>query len=240
MTLPDFMVDPDAVLKDVDVEWRNKRAPDYKKVNQAWVDERSVVHEEGSLPWLVQNLVKNWEKEVSYKSNPAQWRTVDLTSFTFQTNGGPVMDLAAFSQTGSYNALIGESELYSSTHSDFIESHKTFKRALRTFSWEVLEVYSGPPVVAFKWRHWGTSVGKFKSITRDGRKIEADPVNKVVAVFGVTVAEVTEDFRIKRLETFYDPSELIAQLTREYRKALKEATEAMAKCPFFNGAKTEQ
>lgn len=25
-----------------------------------------------------------------------------------------------------------------------------------TFAWEVLDVYSGPPVVAFKWRHWGT------------------------------------------------------------------------------------
>lgn len=25
-----------------------------------------------------------------------------------------------------------------------------------TFAWEVLEVYSGPPRVAFRWRHWGS------------------------------------------------------------------------------------
>lgn len=29
------------------------------------------------------------------------------------------------------------------------------KMARPTFAWEVLEVYSPPPVVSFRWRHWG-------------------------------------------------------------------------------------
>lgn len=34
--LPDFMTDPNAVLKDTEHEWRYKRVPDYKKVNEAY------------------------------------------------------------------------------------------------------------------------------------------------------------------------------------------------------------
>ena len=30
-----------------------------------------------------------------------------------------------------------------------------------TFAWEVLEVYSGPPTVAFKWRHWGKMMADY-------------------------------------------------------------------------------
>ena len=36
MTLPDFMTDPNAVLKDKDHQWRYGRVPDYSKVNKAF------------------------------------------------------------------------------------------------------------------------------------------------------------------------------------------------------------
>jgi len=61
-------------------------------------------------------------------------------------------------KVGTYNAIITANEYYSPENSDFASSHKTFKRMMPTFAWEVLEVYSGPPLVAFKWRHWGTMV----------------------------------------------------------------------------------
>jgi hypothetical protein len=61
----------------------------------------------------------------------------------------------------TYNALIGESEFYSSERSNFVDSHKTFKRAIRSFTWEVTEVFSELPVVAFSWRHFGLFHGKF-------------------------------------------------------------------------------
>lgn len=54
---------------------------------------------------------------------------------------------------GTYNALIGDTEHYKASELDFIQSHKLFKRALRVFSWEVIKVYSGPPIVAFKVNH---------------------------------------------------------------------------------------
>lgn len=58
-------------------------------------------------------------------------------------------------QVGTYNGIIAPNEYYSPVNSDFASSHKTFKRMMPTFAWEVLEVYSGPPRVAFRWRHWG-------------------------------------------------------------------------------------
>jgi hypothetical protein len=58
-------------------------------------------------------------------------------------------------KVGTYNAILPKSEYYDNEKSDFSSSHKTFKRMMPTFAWEVLEVYSGPPVVSFKWRHWG-------------------------------------------------------------------------------------
>jgi hypothetical protein len=72
----------------------------------------------------------------------------------------PIITCAYF-DIRTYNALIGESEYYSSERSNFIDSHKTFKRAIRSFNWEVLEVFSELPVVAFSWRHFGLFHGKF-------------------------------------------------------------------------------
>jgi len=56
---------------------------------------------------------------------------------------------------GTYNALIGESEYYAASRiMDSVDSHKVFRGCLRSgFAWECLDVYSGPPRVAFKWRH---------------------------------------------------------------------------------------
>jgi hypothetical protein len=59
-------------------------------------------------------------------------------------------------KVGTYNAILEPNEFYCPMRSNFDASHKTFKRMMPSFAWEVLEVYSGPPKVAFKWRHWGT------------------------------------------------------------------------------------
>lgn len=113
-------------------------------------------HEAASLPNLVENLVKNWEVEASFKSDISDWRTIDRPNYTFSVNGGPAQSAEHMLKVGTYNAIITANDYYSPEKSDFASSHKTFKRMMPTFAWEVLEVYSGPPVVAFKWRHWGT------------------------------------------------------------------------------------
>ena len=50
--------------------------------------------EAGSLPDLVSNLVKCWEKEASYKSHPVDWRTIDVERYRFSVNGGEEVSLA--------------------------------------------------------------------------------------------------------------------------------------------------
>jgi predicted ester cyclase len=82
---------------------------------------------------------------------------------------------------GSYNALLETSmpaELcpkgyYNSKEETFESSHDVFRLAFpRGFAWEVLEVYSGPPAVAFKFRHWGHMEGNFKGHAPTGEKVE--------------------------------------------------------------------
>ena len=119
-------------------------------------------HDPQSLETLVENLVKNWEIEASFKSNVSTLRTVDPTVYTFSVNGGQPQDASHMAKVGTYNAIIAApNQYYNAQHSDFEKSHKTFKEMMPTFAWEVLEVYGTPPVVPFKWRHWGYMKGDY-------------------------------------------------------------------------------
>jgi hypothetical protein len=99
---------------------------------------------------------------------------------------------------------------------------------LRVFSWEVLAVYSGPPVVAFKWRHWGENSGDFTIKTSNGTKIESKASNELVEVFGMTVAKVNDKFEIEDLEVFFDPADSLRKLFKN-----KQEISASA-CPMAN------
>jgi hypothetical protein len=112
-------------------------------------------HADGSLEKIVENLVKNWEVEASFKSRLSDWRTIDHPNYTFAMNGAKASSAEQMIKTGTYNGIIVANEYYDPKHNDFAASHKTFKRMMPTFAWEVKEVYSGPPKVAFSWRHWG-------------------------------------------------------------------------------------
>lgn len=128
---------------------------------------------------------------------------------------------------------MGDLELYKASELDFSDSHKLFKRCLRTFSWEVLEVYSGPPCVAFKWAHWGTMTGDLSVKLGGDKKIEAYATNEVVKVYGVTVARVNEKFQIEELQTFYDPNDIMVQMTKNLKEGYsKDDLKPSGKCPF--------
>jgi hypothetical protein len=80
-------------------------------------------------------------------------------------NGSPPQTGEHMLKVGTYNAIIASpNEFYSPEHLDLAASHKTFKRMMPTFAWEVLEVYSGPPTVVFKWRHWGMMKGEYAGV----------------------------------------------------------------------------
>lgn len=52
----------------------------------------------------------------------------------------------------------------------------------RGFALEVLEVYSGPPNIVYKFRHWGFMEGPFKGHA---------PTGEMVELYGVAVFKVT-------------------------------------------------
>ncbi|EON68802.1 hypothetical protein W97_08060 [Coniosporium apollinis CBS 100218] len=210
--LPDYVLDPNAVLKDTEVKWRYGRAPDYSKTRTVFEETKKMSHEAGSLPDLVENLVKNWEIEASFKPELADWRTVDHDNYTFAINGGPPQSAEHMLKVGTYNAIIAPNEYYSPENSDFASSHKTFKRMMPTFAWEVIEVYSGPPVVAFKWRHWGTMKNDYVGFNDKGEKVTAKAHGGSIDIEGVTIAQVNDKLQVQKLETWFDPLEMFRQI----------------------------
>ncbi|EEQ33303.1 hypothetical protein McanMca71_006473 [Microsporum canis] len=211
--LPDYVLDPNAVLKD-DIKWRYGRAPDYSKTRKAYEAGKKMNHEAGSLPNLVENLVKNWEIEASFKPDFADWRTVDQKSYVFSVNGGPKQPPSHMLAVGTYNAIISPNAYYDPKQSDFAKSHKTFKRMMPTFAWEVLEVYSGPPVVVFKWRHWGRMAHDYSAENEKGDTVTVRAHNGVIDIEGLVVARVNDKLQIQSIEVWQDPMEMFRQIDK--------------------------
>lgn len=66
-SMPSYCLDRDAVLKDGAEKmcWRHN-VPDYSKVTELFEKYKTTDHQAGSLEFVVQNLVKNWEKGLNY------------------------------------------------------------------------------------------------------------------------------------------------------------------------------
>lgn len=210
--LPDYLTNPDAVLGDKDAKWRYGRAPDYSKTRKVFAETKQMTHEAGSLPELVQNLVKNWEVEASFKPNLDDWRTIDHEKYSFAINGSEPEGAEAMLKVGTYNAIIAPNEYYSPEYSDFASSHKTFKRMMPTFAWEVLEVYSGPPTVSFRWRHWGQMKNDYVGFNNKGEKVTAKAHGGAIDIQGVTVATVNEKVQLQSVRTWFDPMDMFRQI----------------------------
>ncbi|KZF23613.1 hypothetical protein L228DRAFT_120694 [Xylona heveae TC161] len=210
--LPDYVLDADAVLRDTEAAWRYGRPPNYSNTRKVYGQSKKMSHEPGSLESIVENLVKNWEIEASFKTSLADWRTIDHKNYSFSVNGGRPQTGEEMLKCGTYNAIISPNEFYSPEHSDFTTSHKTFKRMMPTFAWEVLEVYSGPPRVAFKWRHWGTMKNDYVGFNNKGEKVTVKAHGGPIDIEGITVAKVTDDLKVQNLETWFDPMDMFRQI----------------------------
>ncbi|KAI0467413.1 hypothetical protein F4859DRAFT_518106 [Xylaria cf. heliscus] len=233
VVLPDYMTDPDAVLKDIDAEWRYNRPPDYNKTRKYYAKTKSRNHAAGSLPQLVENLVKNWEIEASFKTQLSDWRTVDFSQYTFAINDAEPVSAEHMLRVGTYNAIIQPgSAYYDPTAMDFAASHKTFKRMMPTFAWEVLEVYTEPPVVAFKWRHWGEFKGDYSAVNGAGENVRLAAHNRLIDITGVTVAYLNERMQVTKLKTWFDSEEMFRQMDPS-GQAVKTP---MTTCPVVGGS----
>ncbi|KAF2207493.1 hypothetical protein CERZMDRAFT_51164 [Cercospora zeae-maydis SCOH1-5] len=237
--VPDYLASPNAVFGDEGVQWRYGRAPDYSKTRKVWAEGKTMNHAAGSLEEMVENLVKNWEVEASFKPRLSDWRTVDHENYSFAMGGGPPQSAEHMIKVGTYNGIIAPNEYYSPENSDFASSHKTFKRMMPTFAWEVLEVYSGPPRVAFRWRHWGTMKNDYVGFNDKGEKVTAKAHGGIIDIEGVTVAEVDDKVRLRAIQTWMDPLEMFRQIAPQgivnkqtmNRKVGPEAGEAVAAGP---------
>jgi hypothetical protein len=68
--------------------------------------------------------------EVSHKTDPRQWDTLDLDNYQFSCNGLQKYNGWEMLETGTYDALPGDSVVYSGSSVSFEDSHNTFRTIL--------------------------------------------------------------------------------------------------------------
>jgi len=191
-----------------DVKWRFGK-PNYARVNKFYFENRVMKHPEGSLESVVTNLVKNWEVESHHIADIHSWQTMDVSTFQAALNGGCPCNAQKMADIGPYNMLIGETAHYSSKDTTFEASNKNFGASFpEGFAWEVLEVYSGPPSVAFKWRHFGRMSGTYTDKSGKQHKGNGEMMNLI----GLCIAKVNAELKIESLDIYYNPDDMIKPL----------------------------
>ncbi|MDJ0705307.1 MAG: hypothetical protein QNJ46_18650 [Leptolyngbyaceae cyanobacterium MO_188.B28] len=77
-----WVQDREEVLnQDQGVEWRDGQRPNYSRTNTFLEKERQCNHAEGSLNAIAHNLVRTFEMEASFKTNPQQWLSIVADKF---------------------------------------------------------------------------------------------------------------------------------------------------------------
>ncbi|MGX6601929.1 ester cyclase [Micromonosporaceae bacterium Da 78-11] len=185
-------------------EWRDG-TPDYHLSHTVMPGQRTKQLAPDSLEAIVESLVQVFEMEVSHKKDPATWVSMVSEHFRTNVNGGGWASSQDIVEQGSYNILIGDSAFYRTGKESFEESHAVFHKAFPGgFYWEVLEVLSPPPTIAFKWRHWGEFSGEYNGFAPNGKTIE---------MYGMSVAKVSDDLKLIEVEHYYDPNQFLGKLT---------------------------
>ena len=219
--------EPDrAFMDDENIKWRFGGKPDYSLTNLKFLKERSRIHPEGSLELIVENLVKTWEMERSHKLDAKQHQSVDIENFRISANGGKVFDNDEANAVGNYNVLLNAcpAEMWDSENITWEASHDAFHNAFAAFPWEVLEVFSGPPKVAFTWRHWGHFTGTYE----DKYKGEG----QLIEMYGFGTAIVNDKLQLQNVEIYYNPEDFIGALRGEKKPEDTNANWKSAGCPF--------
>lgn len=189
-------------MDDPRIQWRLAK-PDYTMVNEKYLKEKQNNHAAGSPEKMVEDFVKTWEMELAHKVREEDWGTVDRENFTISTNGGKNFDLKDNIELGSYNMLLDDCLFWQ--RETFQKSDDMFRAAIPGgFAWELVQLTSGPPLVSFTWRHWGTWEGKYKDVEPTGEQFE---------MFGSCVVQLNDKMKIQTVEVYYDPNPMMAKLT---------------------------
>ncbi|KAI3753666.1 hypothetical protein L2E82_25726 [Cichorium intybus] len=191
--------------------WRHGGPPIYDAVNKLFEEGRTKVWEKGSLEETVQNAIKSWEMELSHKTRIQDFKTINPDKFKLIVNGKEGLSGEETLKVGSYNALLkstlpAELQYYKAEEETFESSHDVFRSAFpRGFAWEVISVHSGPPVISYKFRHWGYFEGPFKGHA---------PTGEMVDFYGMGILKVDESLKAEDVEVYYDPADLISKLLK--------------------------
>ncbi|KAL7155729.1 hypothetical protein ABFS83_03G096200 [Erythranthe nasuta] len=181
-------------------KWLNG-PPNYDVVNKLFEQGRTNVY----------IYIYTWEFELVQKSDPNDYKTVD-PNFVVGVNGKKYFTLEQMRKVGgSYNVMLQtllppSLRFYDPDEETYDSSQTLFKQVFpRGFAFEVLQVFSGPPVISYKFRHWGYFEGSYK---------EYAPTGELVEFFSTTIYELNEESKIKKVEFFFDRGELLAGLMK--------------------------
>lgn len=203
--------------------------PDYDKADLIFFRGRSRNHKAGSLQAIVEDAVKSWEFEASHVPFE-EWTTVKHDEYKVSANGGKGFHGREAAEAGNYNWLLDSCDktLYDSEKETFHSSHRLFRGAfLSGFPWEVIEVFSPPPTVAFSWRHWAQFNGEYRGRQGD---------DKTYDMYGFGILELNDDLKIKDIRIFYKPDDFLKAIQGDIDpEALKGGKQVVgAGCPVLN------
>ncbi|KAL3513823.1 hypothetical protein ACH5RR_026540 [Cinchona calisaya] len=206
--------------------------PNYDVVDKLFEEGRTKTWPAGSLEDKVQRLVKTWEMEAFNKANPDEFKTIDPKNYTVSVNGRKPLTIEEKQEKGKlggYNVLLQtalpeEFRVYNPAKETTESALKVFKSTFpRGFALEILHVYSGPPVIVYKFRHWGFMEGPFKGHA---------PTGEMVEFFGMAIFELDENSKVVKVQFFYDPGQLLEGLVKG-KKSEEYKTETPSTCPFL-------
>ncbi|CAN4075728.1 unnamed protein product [Withania somnifera] len=172
--------------------------------------------------------------ELVHKVDPNEMKSVDPTKFKKSVNGRKwLTPEESVKLGGGYNTFLQTSlpenlRVYNPDEETFESSQSLFRSIfIRGFAIEVLHIYSGPPEIVYKFRHWGYMEGPFKGHAATGQLVE---------LFGIGIFELDkENNKIVKAEFFFDRGELLGPFMKGERNG--ESTSGLAlpasKCPFM-------
>ncbi|XP_058097300.1 pathogen-related protein-like [Magnolia sinica] len=214
--------------------WKYGAPPNYDVVNKLFEEGRTKEWPKGSLEEKVQNFVKTWEMEIFHKIRVEDFKTINPHKYTLSLNGRPSLSLEGLIKLGGYNVLLQTAlpenlRGYDPTVETSESSHKAFTTTFpRGFALEIVHVYSGPPVIVYKFRHWAFMEGPFKGHA---------PTGEMIQFHGVGIFQVDEAMKLEKVEFFYDSGELLGGLLNGPAVAT-DASEASGNstlgCPFLD------
>merc|ERR1712151_296402 len=126
-------------------------------------------------------------------------------------NGGKSFDNLGANDVGNYNVLLENvaPDLWP-TGQTWDGTHEVFKNAFVAFPWEVLRVFSGPPLVGFSWRHWGHFSGTYGHAGAENKGN-----GELVELFGFGTATVNEKLQLCDVQLYFDAKDFLLVLKGE-------------------------